>query len=178
MAMISMKSKKELEEEIEEYKKKLEELERLRLVEQSVIAGLKEEGFSDKALELFRYRKNFLIQDPSEYKADVRGSFTGVCGDHVDTYLKIEGNKIKDAKYHTDGCPGAVTSASALAELAIGRTIKEAEKLSVKSVVEYLKKGPKGLPKNMYDCCGIAIGSLRDGIKKWKEKSTENKGGI
>lgn len=165
-----MKSKKELEEEIEKCKKKLQEMERLRLVEQSVIAGLKEEGFSDKAVKLFRYRKNFLTQDPSEYKADVKGIFTGACGDHVDTYLKIEGNKIKDAKYHTDGCPGAVTSASALAELAIGKTIKEAEKLSVKSVVEYLRESEKGLPKKMYDCCGIAIGSLRDGIKKWERE--------
>lgn len=163
-----MKSKKELEEELEIYKKKLQEMERLRLVEQSVIAGLKEEGFSDKAVELFRYRKNFLTQAPSEYKADVKGSFTGSCGDHVDTYLKIEGNKIKDAKYHTYGCPGAVTSASALTELAIGKTIKEAEKLSVKSVVKYLEESEKGLPKKMYDCCAIAIGSLRDGIKKWE----------
>ncbi|MCK4416883.1 MAG: iron-sulfur cluster assembly scaffold protein [Candidatus Latescibacteria bacterium] len=163
---MSEKSKEELEKKLEECEKKLEEMERLKMVEQSVIAGLREGGFSEKAIKLFRYRKNFLIQDPSEYEADAVGSFTGSCGDHIDTYLKIEGNVIKDAKYRTDGCPGAVTSGSALTELAIGRTMEEARKLSVKSVVEYLKEGPRGLPKNMYDCCGMAIGALRDAIDK------------
>lgn len=165
------KSKEELEKKLGECKKELDEMKRLRLVEQSVLAGLREEGFSEKAIKLFRYRKNFLTQDSLEYGADVKGSFTGSCGDHVDTYLKIEGNVIKDAKYHTDGCPGAVTSASTLTELAINKTVEEAKKLSVKSIVEYLKEGPKGLPRHMYDCCGIAIGSLRDGINKWRKEN-------
>lgn len=147
-----------------------EELKRLKLVEQSVIAGLREEGFSEKALELFRYRKNFLTQYPSEYNADVKGEFTGSCGDHVDIYLKIEENKIEDAKYRTDGCPGAVTSTSALTELVVGKEIEEAKEINVNSIIEYLKEGSGGLPKHMYDCCGIAVGSLRDGIKKWEEK--------
>ncbi len=43
----------------------LEELKRLKSVEQSVIAGLREEGFSEKAIEFFRYRKNFLLPDDS-----------------------------------------------------------------------------------------------------------------
>jgi len=28
--------------------------------------------------------RSFLIQDSSEYKADVKGSFTGACGDHIE----------------------------------------------------------------------------------------------
>lgn len=170
-----MSEESEIEEKLRECEKKLGEMERLKLVEQSVIIGLREGGFSEKALELFRYRKNFLTQIPSGYKADTVGSFTGSCGDRVDIYLKIEEDAIKGMKYTTDGCPGAVTSASALTELAIGKKLKEVRKLTVNSVVEYLKEGPKGLPKNMHDCCVIAVGSLRDAVNKFKLKKYKSK---
>jgi|AntAceMinimDraft_9_1070365.scaffolds.fasta_scaffold62080_4 nitrogen fixation NifU-like protein len=169
-----MTEENKIEKKLRECEKKLGEMARLKLVEQSVIAGLREEGFSEKALELFRYRKNFLIGGPEEYEADVVGSFTGSCGDRVDIYLKIEENVIKDAKYTTNGCPGAVTSASAVTLLLIGKRIDEAKNLNIKSVIEYLKKGQKSLPKHMYDCCGIPIGSLKDAVSKYETKKRGN----
>ena len=151
-------------------KEEFEELTRLRLVEQAVIAGLREGGFSEKALEFFRYRKNFLLpDDPLKDNADVVGSFTGACGDHVDIYLKIGQDIIRDAKFLTDGCPGAVTSAAALTEMIKGEDTTRASELKVPDVVGFLKEGAKGLPRNMHDCCGIAVGALRDAIAKYKK---------
>ncbi len=163
-----MTEENKIEKKLKECEKKLEEMKRLKLVEQSVIACLREDGFSEKALELFRYRKNFLITNPVEYKADVVGSFTGSCGDKVDIYLKIEEDVIKDAKYTTDGCPSAVTSGSAVTLLLVGKRIDEAKKLNIKLVVNYLKEGQKDLPKHMYNCCEIAVESLKDAINKYE----------
>lgn len=157
-----------LKEKLKDYEQKLRDLERLKKVEQSIMVGLKEEGFSDKALDLFRYRKNFLIEgDPLEDDADGVGGFTGTCGDHIDTYLRIDKEKgiIEDAKYRTDGCPGAVTSASALTELVKGNRLENALRLHVVDVVRYLEDGTGSLPKHMWDCCAIAVGSLREAIK-------------
>ena len=143
--------------------KELKELKRLRKVE-------KEEGFSDKALEFFRYRKNFLIEgDELENKADAIGNFTGACGDSVTIYLKISEGKVEDAKYRTNGCPGAVTGASALTEIAKGKTVEEVNKLKISDIVDFLREEDKSLPKHMYDCCGIAIGSLTKAIKQYKK---------
>lgn len=131
---------------------------------------LKEEGFSEKALDFFRYRKNFLVEgDPLENNADVVGVFSGKCGDRVDTYLRIDKEKgiIEDAKYRTNGCPGAVTSASALTELAKGKRLEEALKLNVADVLGYLEDGPGSLPRHTWDCCAIAVGSLRETIKQY-----------
>lgn len=156
-------------EKVRKYEEELQELRRLKLVEESVIAGLKEEGFSDKALKYFRYRKNFILEDdPLKENADAKGGFTGSCGDHVDTYLKINGDIIQDTKYMTDGCPGAVTSASAITELAKGKTLEEAKKFTVRDVIADLKEGARGLPRHMYDCCGITVGSLREAIKQYE----------
>lgn len=144
-------------------KEEYEELKRLREVEKSVIAGLKEESFSQKAIELFRERKNFVLPDDSlRDNADLKGSFTGACGDHIEIYLQTEMDKITDAKFTTDGCPGAVTSAAALTEIAKGKKTYQASKLEVQNVVEYLNEGARGLPKSMHDCCAIAIEALKD----------------
>lgn len=164
-----MLSEKDLEKQLAECRQELLELQRLRLVEESVIVGLREEGFSEKAIKLFRYRKNFLTQqDVLKDSADAIGAFTGACGDQITTFLKIDRDLIDDAKYTTDGCPGAVTSASALIEMVKGKRLNEAAMLTVKDVTEFLKEGATGLPKNMWDCCGIAVGSLRQAINNYR----------
>ena len=146
-----------------------EELKRLRRVEESVLVGLREEGFSEKAIEFFRRRKNFLVEgDPLKNNADVVGSFTGSCGDQVDTYLKINKNIIEDAKYITNGCPSAVTSASALTQFVKGKTLEEAGKLTMLDIIGFLKEENKSLPK--HDCITIAIRSLKDAVRRYKKK--------
>jgi len=146
-----------------------EELKRLRKVEESVIVWLRAEGFSEKAIEFFRHRKNFLVEgDPLKNNADIVGSFTGSCGDQVDTYLKIHRNIIEDAKYTTNGCPGAVASASALTKFVKGKTLEEAGKLTMRDIMEFLKEGNKSLPK--HECITIAIRSLKDAVRLYKKK--------
>jgi len=60
-----MNNQKSVEEKLNECERKLEELERLRLVEQLLIAGLKEGGFSDNREELIERRRNIEKVDPS-----------------------------------------------------------------------------------------------------------------
>lgn len=142
------------------------EFRRLKAIGKSVLTGLREEGFSGKAFELFKYRKNFLTRDPDDYSVEVVGSFPGDRGDRVDIFLRIENAIIKDARYRTDGCPGAVISASALTDWVIGRDLEKVSSLNVSSILNYLKEGSKGLPEHMHDCCGIAVGSLKDALEK------------
>ncbi len=151
-------------------KEELEELKRLKLVERSVVRGLKEGGFSDKALKFFGYKKNFLLDgDPLKKEANAMGGFTGACGDHVDIYLMIEEGIIKDAKFATYGCSGAVISAATLAEIVNGKDVNQALELNVSDVAEFLKEGAKGLPKHVHDCCGIAIEALKNAIAHYKK---------
>jgi len=102
--------------------------------------------------------------------ADAIGGLTGICKDHVDIYLEIEDDLIKDAKFVTYGCSGAVISAAALCDMIKGESIDRAFELEVRpDVIEFLKEGSKGLPRSKYDCCSIAIGALKDAIVKYKK---------
>ena len=44
--------------------------------------------------------------------ASIVYAYTGPCGDTVKLYLKINGNKIEDAKFEYDGCIASAASAA------------------------------------------------------------------
>ncbi len=98
-----------------------------------------------------------------------------VCGDVMWLYIKVgkEGGKeiIKDIKFKTFGCAAAIATSSMITQLAKGKTLKEAEKITRSDVAESLK----GLPPVKMHCSNLASDALKKAIedyesKKWKKK--------
>ena len=89
-----------------------------------------------------------------------------ICGDVLFLYLKIEGNKIVDAKFETFGCAAAIATSSALTELIKGKTIEEAGKISNKNVENYLGQ----LPIVKKHCSLLAEDALKDALKQIESK--------
>jgi NifU-like protein involved in Fe-S cluster formation len=128
------------------------------------IKFLREQGFSEKAITYLKKDINVgKIENP-----DVVADYTGKCGDIIKIYLEVKKGIIINAKFIYTGCMGVAASGSAIVELAKGKTLEEARKLSLQDIIEFYKDGNKGFPKQKYDCCEIAIGSLRNAIKKYK----------
>jgi nitrogen fixation NifU-like protein len=88
------------------------------------------------------------------------------CGDVMKIYLKVKDNKIKDIKFQTMGCAAAIATSSMITELAKGKTLKEAEKITNKDVAESLK----GLPPIKMHCSNLAADALKIAIKNYKKK--------
>jgi nitrogen fixation NifU-like protein len=128
---------------------------------------LREAGYSEKAIG---YIQNDINVGKIE-NSDAVGDYTGECGDKIRIYLKIIEKRIMDAKFIYSGCAGAGSSGSAICELAKDKRLEEAIKLSLGDVLEHLKVGEKSLPESKHDCCEIAIGSLREAIKKHFKES-------
>lgn len=124
---------------------------------------LREAGYSEKAI---RYLQNDInvgkIKNP-----DAVGDYTGECGDTIRTFLRINDSIIKDARFIYTGCAGAGSSGSAITELAKGKRLEEAKKLSLDDVLEHLKVEERSLPESKHDCCEIAIRSLRGAIENY-----------
>jgi nitrogen fixation NifU-like protein len=100
------------------------------------------------------------------------------CGDVMKLYLKIgtrrspEGeNKkveyIKDIKFQTMGCAAAIATSSMTTQLAKGKTLEEAKKISNKDVAEHLH----GLPPIKMHCSNLAADALRKAIENWEGKN-------
>jgi NifU-like protein involved in Fe-S cluster formation len=79
-------------------------------------------------------------------------------------YLKLAGDRVTDAKYHTVGCGPTIASGSMLTELIIGKPIAECQTLTAENLVEALG----GMPPDKLQCPALAIAALKDALAKWQ----------
>ena len=93
------------------------------------------------------------------------------CGDLMTMYIKVKDNRIEDVKFKTYGCGAAIATSSMTTELAKGKTIDEAMKISRASVADSLG----GLPPVKMHCSNLAADALHAAIEDYKQKQKSKK---
>jgi nitrogen fixation NifU-like protein len=88
------------------------------------------------------------------------------CGDVMWLYIKVKDNIITDIKFKTFGCGAAIATSSMITELARGKTLEEAKKISRGDVAEALD----GLPPVKMHCSNLAADALIEAIKDYEAK--------
>ena len=97
-------------------------------------------AYGKKVLELFKNPKNIgEIEDAS----GVGEVGNPVCGDVMKVFIKVEGNVIEEIKVKTFGCVAAIATSSMLAEMAKGKTLEEALRITKQDVVEAFKRADR-----------------------------------
>lgn len=86
------------------------------------------------------------------------------CGDFIRVYIKVKNGRISDFKFLTQGCPGAISTSSIATELAIGKTLEEALKLTDNDVIE----AAGGIPARKAHCSLLAIRGLHEAILNYQ----------
>lgn len=89
-----------------------------------------------------------------------------VCGDVMYIYIKVKDDVIEDIKWETMGCAAAIATSSMITELARGKTLEEAEKITRGDVAEALD----GLPPVKMHCSNLAADGLKKAIEDYKKK--------
>ncbi len=120
--------------------------------------------YSEKVLDHFKNPRNV-----GELKdADAEGTVGNpVCGDMMTMYIKVKDDRIEDVKFKTFGCGAAIATSSMTTELAKGKTLEEAMKITRADVAEALD----GLPPVKMHCSNLAADALHEAIKSYKEKT-------
>ena len=123
--------------------------------------------YSEIVKEHFMNPRNYLKGSESQFDYDAAGIVGNpICGDQMKMYIKVVDGKIFDIRWKTYGCASAIASTSALSELAKGKTLDEALKISAKDIDNYLGT----LPKHKFHCLVLGHEALADAIKKYQEK--------
>ena len=119
--------------------------------------------YSEKVMDHFMEPRNMGdIKD-----ADAVGTVGNpACGDVMRLYLKVEGDKIVEAKFKTFGCGAAIATSSMSTEMIVGKTLDEALEVTNEAVAEALD----GLPPNKMHCSVLAQEAIEAAIKNYKEK--------
>ena len=124
--------------------------------------------YTDKVMDHFKNPRNVgEIKD-----ADGVGTVGNpVCGDMMTMYIKVKDGKIADVKFKTYGCGAAIATSSMTTELAMGKTVDEAEQITRQNVADALD----GLPPVKMHCSNLASDALREAIKDYRKKQEEKK---
>jgi nitrogen fixation NifU-like protein len=126
-----------------------------------------EEFYSETVMDHFNNPRNaHVIQDP-----DAEGhNGDPSCGDYLVMFLKVDKeNVLYDISYVVFGCPAAIATASMTSELAKGKSLEEAMKITEQDVVDALG----GLPDFKLHCSNLAVGALRNAIEEYMAKSKQ-----
>ncbi len=121
--------------------------------------------YTKKVLEHFKNPRNVGEIENPDGKA-IEGS--PACGDMVQLTLKVDEKtkRITDIKFKSYGCASNIATGSIITEMAKGKTIDEAKKISWKSASEELG----GLPAVKAHCSVLAVSSLREAIRNYEER--------
>ena len=119
--------------------------------------------YTDKVMEHFKNPRNMgEIAD-----ADGVGTVGNpVCGDLMNISIKVKDNRLADVKFKTFGCGAAIATSSMTTELAKGKTLEEAMKITRADVAGSLG----GLPPVKMHCSNLAADALHEAIKDFYKK--------
>ena len=122
-------------------------------------------SYSAKVLDHYNRPRNVGSLDKKD-----RSVGTGVvgapeCGDVMKLQIKVEGDRIIDAKFKTFGCGSAIASSSLATEWIKGKTLDEAGRITNSDIVEALI-----LPPVKIHCSVLAEDAIKSAIKDYQSK--------
>ena len=120
--------------------------------------------YSEKVMEHFMHPRNVgEIENPD----GVGEVGNPICGDMMTFYIKVKDNRLADVKFKTFGCGAAIAVSSMVSEMAMGKTLEEAMKITPQLVADELQ----GLPKQKFHCSNIGAQALHKAIENYLSKS-------
>ncbi len=125
--------------------------------------------YTEKVMEHFKNPRN-VGEIPD---ADGVGTVGNpVCGDLMTIYIKVKDNRLTDIKFKTFGCGSAIATSSMITELAKGKTLEEAMKITRSNVADSLG----GLPTIKMHCSNLAADALHAAIEDYRKKQKGEEG--
>ena len=95
--------------------------------------------------------------------ADGFARVTGPCGDTMEIWLKVKNGTIAEANFLTDGCGTSIASGSMATEMAKGKAVAQAQRISQQGVLSALG----GLPEESKHCALLAANTLKAAIRDY-----------
>ncbi len=123
-------------------------------------------AYSDKVIEHYNNPRN--VGSFAKSDAGVGTGIVGApeCGDVMKLQIKVEGDRIVDARFKTFGCGSAIASSSLATEWVKGKTLDEALTIKNTQIVEELS-----LPPVKIHCAVLAEDAIKSAIADYKKKT-------
>jgi nitrogen fixation NifU-like protein len=120
-------------------------------------------GYTEEVMDHFRNPRNVGEIPDADGIGEVGNP---VCGDMMSFYIKVKDNRLTDVKFKTFGCGAAIAVSSMTSEMAKGKTIEEAMKITRQTIAEKLG----GLPPQKMHCSNLGADALHKAIENYLNK--------
>jgi nitrogen fixation NifU-like protein len=124
--------------------------------------------YSDIVMDHFTNPRNAGVIEDADGVGEVGNP---LCGDMMTFYIKVKDNRLEEVKFQTFGCVAAIAVSSMVSEMAMGKTLEEAMKITNEKVAAELG----GLPKNKLHCSNLGADALHEAIQDFKSKHEPQK---
>lgn len=121
-------------------------------------------GYSKKVMDHFMNPRNVGVIDDADGYGKVGNP---VCGDLMEIFIKVKDERINDIKFRTFGCGSAIAVSSMVTEMAKGKLLDEAMKITRKDVADELD----GLPPQKMHCSNLGADALHAAIQDYWVKT-------
>jgi len=124
-------------------------------------------AYSEKVIEHYNNPRNMgsLPKDDKQVGTGIVGA--PECGDVMKLQIKVENDRIVDAKFKTFGCGSAIASSSLATAWLKGRTVEEAYKIKNTDIVQELN-----LPPVKIHCSVLAEDAIKAALQDYKKKAS------
>ena len=122
-------------------------------------------AYSKKVLEHYEKPRNIGSMDSRDSSVGTGLVGAPECGDVMKLQIRVENEKIVDAKFKTFGCGSAIASSSLATEWVKGKTLDEAHSIQNTVIVEELS-----LPPVKIHCSVLAEDAIKGAIADYKSK--------
>ncbi len=119
--------------------------------------------YNQTVMDHFRNPRNVGVIEDASGVGEVGNP---ICGDMMTIYIRVNNDRIEDIKFQTFGCGSAIAVSSMLTEIAKGKTLEEAKRITNKDVADALE----GLPKNKLHCSNLGADALQMAIKNYEAR--------
>ena len=127
-------------------------------------------AYSEKVIDHYNDPRN--VGSFVKEEDDVGTGLVGApeCGDVMKLQIKVENDKIVDAKFKTFGCGSAIASSSLATEWIKGKSVDEAMAIQNTDIVEELS-----LPPVKIHCSVLAEDAIKAAISDYKNRNQSKK---
>ncbi|AEH61693.1 FeS cluster assembly scaffold protein NifU [Methanosalsum zhilinae DSM 4017] len=122
--------------------------------------------YSKKVMDHFKNPRNVGEIEDADGVGEVGNP---ACGDMMTIYIKVKDDILEDVKFKTFGCGAAIATSSMITEMAKGKTIEEALRITRDEVADELE----GLPPVKMHCSNLAADGLHAAIEDYLKKNKD-----
>lgn len=101
--------------------------------------------------------------------ADSHAQLKGSCGDTMEMYIRVLGDRLDQVSYVTDGCSSSSIAGSFAAELAVGKPMEEVMDMTGADVLAAIGT----FPEAEEHCAHLAVRTLQEAVNSYLMKQVK-----